>query len=110
MIYEGKERYRIACERFLEKHPAVKIKLNSLNPAVAECIDISIDKLRELELNKELEKEAQFLGIDSVELVMKYAADSEEEFKIMQKEHYKKIAETLGIGWEEFCELNNLEK
>jgi len=106
MISYGKERYRIACDRFLEQHPEVQRKLDFLNPAEAQVLGLSIDDYQKLELNKEFKKEAELLGIDSVELVMRYAAADSEEFEIMQKEYYKGMADNLGLTWEEFCELN----
>jgi hypothetical protein len=110
MISYGKERYRIACDRFLEQHPEVQRKLDFLNPAEAQVLGLSIDDYQQLELNKEFKKEAKLLSIDSVKLVMRYAADSKEEFEIMLKEYYKKKADDLWIPWEEFCRLNKFEK
>ena len=73
-----KERYTIACEKFLEQHPEVKRRLDYLNPKSAEDIDLTWEEYRQKELDEAFRKEAELMGIDGYELVMRYIADSEE--------------------------------
>jgi hypothetical protein len=110
MMYPEKERYRIACEKFLEQHPEVKRRLDSLNPTAAEDIDITWEDYQQLELSQAFQKEAELMGIDGYELVMRYIADSEEELEIMRIEYYKGQAKAIGMTWEDYCKLNHLEK
>jgi len=109
MIIPEKERYRIACEKFLEEYPEVKKQLDSLNPKVAECLDITLEDYRQMELHEAFKRKAEFMGIDVYELVIRYLADSEEELKTMQMEYYEGLAKAMGMTLEDFCEPKRLE-
>jgi len=41
---------------------------------------------------------------------LQLVAESPEQLKTMRLEAHKQVAETLGMNWAEYCELNDIEE
>lgn len=53
------------------------------------------------------EDEAESQGLQPWELTLKYTS-TPEELEAARLALHKEAAETLGIEWEEYCEMNNI--
>ena len=99
MIYPEEKRYNIALERFLEQHPEIKKKLDSINQTEAAACRRTLEDYREMILKQEFSDKAKSMGItDTYELIMRYVADSEEELETMRIEYYKGATEVMNIS------------
>lgn len=56
------------------------------------------------------EDEAEDLGIEPWELALQLVAESPEQLKSMRLEAHQQVAETLGMDWHEYRELNAIEE
>ncbi|OCR21749.1 hypothetical protein AFK24_27630 [Pseudomonas syringae] len=56
------------------------------------------------------EDEAEDLGIEPWELALQLVAESPEQLKSMRLEAHQQVAETLGMDWNEYRELNAIEE
>lgn len=76
-------------------------------PALMEEIkDLSADDQKD-QIQWAFEDEAEAQGLQPWELTLKYTS-TPEEFEATRLALHKEAAEVLGVGWEEYCEMNNL--
>jgi hypothetical protein len=55
------------------------------------------------------EDEAESQGIETWELALQFIADSPEQLKEMRLAAHQQAAEALGMDWDEYRELNDLD-
>lgn len=84
-------------ERFLAGNPEIKREIDSLNEAVAEAMCTTLERYKEVETMKALEKVARAAGIDSHELFLSCVADTAEELQEMLNARNKSIKSALGL-------------
>jgi len=84
-------------ERFLAAHPEVRAKIDALSNAEAEAMSTTLEKHREQETTREIEKYARGNDIDPVELMFSLAADTAEEFAQWSEAREKAIKAALGL-------------
>ncbi|AVE07104.1 dephospho-CoA kinase [Pseudomonas palleroniana] len=89
-------RHQVALEKYLEESPQLK----------EEIKDLSADDQRD-QIQWAFEDEAESRGYQPWELTLKYTS-TPEEFEAARLALHKEAAEVLGVGWEEYCEMNNL--
>lgn len=75
------------------------------------------DEIRHLSLAEQkqqaqwaFEDEAESQGIEPWELALELIAESPEQLKSMRLEAHGQVAEALGMDWDEYCELNGIER
>lgn len=66
-------------ERFLDVHPQVKAKVQSITQAEADALDDDLAKIQNTEAHKAIEQMARQAGEDSTEYLLRYVLDNEEE-------------------------------
>lgn len=71
-----------------------------------EIKDLSPDDQKD-QIQWAFEDEAEAQGLQPWELSLKYTS-TPEEFEAARMALHKEAAEVLGVGWEEYCEMNNL--
>ena len=92
------QRQEIALEKFLEQHPDLREEIQVLN-----------DKEQKEQTLWALEDAAEAQGQEPWELVLELVATSAEELKTMRLEVHQEVAEALGMEWEEYRQLNELD-
>jgi hypothetical protein len=88
-----------ALAKYLSTHPTLQDEIKRLSPAQ-----------QKQQARWAFEDEAQSLGIEPWELALELIAESPEQLKSMRLEAHAQVAETLGMDWDEYCELNGIER
>lgn len=92
------QRQDVALDKFLER-----------NPGLREEIQVLDAKEQKEQTLWALEDAAQEQGLEPWELVLELIAESPEELKAMRLEVHQEVAEALGMDWEEYRQLNELD-
>jgi hypothetical protein len=92
------QRQDAAIAKFLDQQPALREEIQVLNAK----------EQREQALWA-LEDAAEEQGLEPWEYVLQLIATSDEELKAMRVEVHQEVAEALGMEWEEYRQLNELE-
>lgn len=92
------QRQDVALEKFLEQHPDLRDEIQVLNA-----------KEQKEQTLWALEDAAEEQGLEPWELVLELIATSPEELKIMRLEVHQEVAEALGMDWDEYRQLNELD-
>lgn len=79
------------------------------NPVLqAEIQDLSPEEQKNQTLWA-FEDEAESQGIETWELALQFIADSPEQLKEMRLAAHRQAAEALGMDWDEYRQLNDLD-
>ncbi len=92
------QRQDVALEKFLEQHPDLRNEIQALNA-----------KEQKEQTLWALEDAAEEQGLEPWELVLELVAESPEELKAMRTEVHQEVAEALGMDWDEYRQLNELD-
>lgn len=87
-----------ALATFLADHPELQAQIHDLSP-----------KEQAQQVAWEFEAEAEAQGLEVWELVLQTVAGSPEELKAMRLEVHQEVAEALGMEWDDYRELNELD-
>lgn len=82
-----------------------------------ETNDLLRNEIQDLSAKEQLdqtrwafEDEAEYRGIPAWELALELIAESPEQLKAMRLEAHQQVADTLGMEWTEYCELNEIQE
>ena len=89
-------RHAEALKKYLEESAQLK----------EEIKDLSADDQRD-QIQWAFEDEAESQGFQPWELTLKYTS-TPQDFEAARLALHKEAAEVLGVGWEEYCEMNDL--
>jgi hypothetical protein len=81
--------------KFLEKNPDAQARVDGILQAVADALQTPLDTLKDAEAHRTLASAAKALGVDAYELLLMFAADSEEEFRQLQEENRHNLQKAL---------------
>lgn len=87
-----------ALAKYIVTNPVLQAEIQNLSP--------------EEQKNQTLwafEDEAESQGIETWELALQFIADSPEQLKEMRLAAHQQAAEALGMDWDEYRELNELD-
>jgi hypothetical protein len=87
-----------ALAKYLSTHPTLKDEISQLSAAE-----------QKQQLQWAFEDEAESQGIEPWELALELIAESPEQLKQMRLEAHSQVAEALGMDWDEYCELNDIQ-
>lgn len=87
-----------AVAKYLASHPALQDEIKHLSPTE-----------QKQQAQWAFEDEAESQGIEPWELALELIAESPEQLKSMRLEAHAQVAEALGMEWEEYCELNDIQ-
>jgi len=94
----------------LEWNDVALAKYLTTNPNLkTEIQDLSAEEQKQ-QTQWAFEDEAEDLGIEPWELALQLVAESPEQLKSMRLEAHHQVAETLGMAWDEYRELNDIEE
>ena len=103
---DGKEIRARALQRFLDENPQVQAKINILPKARAAALQISLQELKDEELQRKYSEHADALGIPEEELNYRLGLNTDEERQQARIERAKQRAENLGMTWDEYLDSN----
>ncbi len=94
----------------LEWNDVALAKYLTTNPNLkTEIQDLSAEEQKQ-QTQWAFEDEAEDLGIEPWELALQLVAESPEQLKSMRLEAHQQVAETLGMDWDEYLKLNDIEE
>lgn len=102
--------HQIALHTFLGQHPEVAQELDRLNPLLAQVAGLTLQQYREERLHEAFELEAERLGLFAWELTLQLTSPNPQAFEEQRREVHREVAQMAHMSWEEYCELNNLQK
>lgn len=91
-------RQAVALERFVQSNPELVTEIASLSEAE-----------QHQQIQWAFEDEAQAQGLEPWELTLQLVAESPDELQAMRLEVHREVAEALGMGWEEYCDFNEID-
>lgn len=89
----------VALAKYLETNPGLREEIKELS--AKEQLD---------QTKWAFEDEAEDQGIEPWELALELITETPEQLKAMRLEAHHQVAETLGMDWAEYCELNEIEE
>ncbi|MDY7559818.1 DUF6388 family protein [Pseudomonas sp. 10B1] len=94
----------------LDFNEAALAKYITTNPGLQEEIkDLSPEEQKQ-QTQWAFEDEAEDQGIEPWELALQLVAENPEQLKAMRLEAHTQVAQTLGMDWAEYCELNDIQE
>jgi len=91
-------RQAVALERFAQANPQLLEEIAGLNAHE-----------QQQQIQWAFDDQAQERGLQSWELPLELIAESPEPLREMRLEVHSEVAETLGLSWQEYCEINEIE-
>lgn len=88
-----------AMAKYLASHPTLQEEIKNLSAAE-----------QKQQAQWAFEDEAESQGIEPWELALELIAESPEQLQRMRLEAHAQVAEALGMEWEEYCELNDIQR
>ncbi|MDB6049405.1 MAG: hypothetical protein JWR17_2151 [Pseudomonas sp.] len=93
----------------LDLNEAALAKYITTNPGLLDEIkDLSPEEQKQ-QIQWAFEDEAEDQGIEPWELTLQFVAESPEQLKAMRLETHTSAAEALGMDWDEYRELNDIQ-
>lgn len=92
------QRQQAALATFLAGNPELQAQIKDLSP-----------REQAQQVQWEFEAHAEEAGLEVWELVLQTIARSPEELKAMRTEVHQEVAEALGMDWEDYRQLNEIE-
>jgi hypothetical protein len=94
----------------LEWNDVALAKYLTTNPDLkTEIQDLSAEEQKQ-QTQWAFEDEAEALDIEPWELALQLVAESPEHLQSMRLEAHQQVAETLGMDWDEYRKLNDIEE
>ena len=91
-------RQALALQRFAEANPQLLEEIRQLDAR---------EQAQQIEWA--FEDAAQEQGLESWELTLQLVAESAGDLRAMRLEVHREVAEALGMGWEEYCQCNEID-
>lgn len=88
-----------AVAKYLASHPTLQEEIKHLSAAE-----------QKQQAQWAFEDEAESQGIEPWELAVELIAESPEQLKSMRLEAHAQVAEALGMEWDEYCQLNEIDR
>lgn len=93
----------------LESNDVALAKYLDTNPMLRDEIKDLPDDEQKQQTLWAFEDEAESQGIEPWELALQLVAESPEQLKELRLEAHHQVAEALGMDWDEYCDLNEIE-
>lgn len=103
-----KDRYKAAREKYFEMNPQAAREIDSVSKTVIEAVSMEVDEYREQARAAAFVKAAEARGIEVDEFVIQLVAESSEQAQTWRMDRHRKIADTLGIDWNDYKQLNRI--
>jgi len=87
-----------ALDKFLAQQPDLQDEIKALSPAE-----------QRQQVQWALEDDAQAQGLEPWERVLELVAQSPQDLKTLRLGVHRQVAEALGMNFDDYCELNEIE-
>lgn len=88
---------------------AAAVKYLSAHPQLQEEVGgLSLEEQHQ-QAQWAMEDEAEEKGLEAWEYALQWLADTPEQLQAMRLEAHRQVAEALGMAWDEYRELNDIE-
>ncbi|NVL49879.1 hypothetical protein F2S72_09015 [Pseudomonas syringae pv. actinidiae] len=101
-------RYQAARDKYFAENPHALTQIESVKPGVIEACGMTVEEYREQQRMVVFAAAARSRGIEVDEFVIRLVADSPEQANKWRMDQQRKIADTLGIEWDEYKQLNRI--
>ncbi|MFD2640815.1 DUF6388 family protein [Pseudomonas japonica] len=102
------DRYAAAHEKFFAEHPEAQAEVESADVREIEAIGLSIEDYRQQKRYEVFSKAAKTRGLDLDEFVIRLVADSPQQAQEWRLRTHRRMADALGIEWDEYKEMNRI--
>lgn len=107
-IYEHRNRYSAARDKFFAKNPHALTHIESVKPAVIEACGMTVDEYCEQQRLLVFAEAARSRGLEVDEFVIRLVAESPEQANEWRLDQHRKVAAALGIDWADYKQLNRI--
>lgn len=101
-------RYSAARDKFFAENPSALRQIESVSASVIEAVGMTVAEYRDQQRCVVFAEAAKARGIDVDEFVIRLMAESPEQANTWRLDSHRKMADTLGLGWDEYKELNRI--
>lgn len=102
------ERYAAAREKFFTENPRALTEIESISRTVIEAGGSSVEEYLERQRSLVFAGAAKLRGIEVDEFVIQLMSESPEQAKEWRLDRQRKIAESIGMEWDEYKQLNRI--
>lgn len=102
------ERYAAARDKFFTENPRALTEIESISPTVIEAGGSSVEEYREQQRCEVFAEVAKSRGLEVDEFVIQLMSESPEQAREWRLERQRKIAESIGMEWDEYKQLNRI--
>lgn len=101
-------RYQAAHAKYFASNPRAAAEIDSVSVKMLEPCGITIEEYREQQRYVVFAKAAKAHGLEVDEFVIRLIADSPEQAHAWRLEGQRRVAEALGIPWDEYKQFNRV--
>lgn len=102
------ERYAAARDKFFTENPRALTEIESISGTVIEAGGSSVEEYLERQRSLVFAGAAKLRGIEVDEFVIQLMSESPEQAKEWRLDRQRKIAESIGMEWDEYKQLNRI--
>ena len=104
------QRYDAARDKFFAENPAARAQVESVSASVIEACGLTVDDYRDQQRIAVFAEAAQKLGLDTDEFVIRLVAESPEQAQEWRERRHRRIADALGLEWDEYLKMNRISE
>lgn len=108
----SKDRYNAARSKYLAQNPEVSRQIDVViaeSRAAITAVGSTVEEVRQLRQIEAFAAEAKARGFETHEFVIRLMADSPEQAQEWRLERHRQIADSLGMDWADYKELNRIK-
>lgn len=104
------DRYDAARDKFFAHHPEILAEIESTDVRVIEACGVTVEDYHRQQRYAAFSKAAQRRGLDLDEFVILLVAESHHQAHEWRMRTHRRMAEVLGIEWDEYKAMNRLKE
>lgn len=102
------DRYAAAHEKFFAEHPETQAEVESADVREVEALGVTMEQYWQQKRYEVFSKAARRRGLDLDEFVIWLVADSPQQAHEWCLRSHRRMADALGIEWNEYREMNRI--
>ncbi|MDO7927732.1 DUF6388 family protein [Pseudomonas sp. KFB-139] len=109
-LIDMRSRYQAAYEKYFGNNPQAVAEIESVSQKMIEHLGITMEEWRQTERHRIFAEAAKARGLEIGEFVIRLMAESPEQAHAWRLENHRRMADTLGIPWDEYKQLNRINE
>jgi hypothetical protein len=105
---DTKARYQAATAKYFASNPGATVEIESVSETMLEHCGITKDEYRTQQRHVIFANAAKARGFEVDEFVIRLMAESPEQAHEWRQQSQRRVAEILGIPWDEYKQLNRI--